>query len=314
MHAIIVILLCLSALQTQPNAAVVVLKQTNVSGLLSGSGMATYDDKLYACGDDDPYLFMLNHQGYVEDSFHIYKAQSKSDVRISKAIKPDFEAVAAYETEDEKGLLVFGSGSKALPREVIVKLTDLPHNVSITTYQVSTLYSYLKRKLHIKHADFNIEGASTWDNNIILLNRGDNSLITFPLQDLLEYLNENDTEIIQPDQYFYELKTINGHSSTFSGASLLPGTHTLTFTASVEVSNNSYDDGAILGSFVGMIDMHRLTDKTPTMHRVAADNGWFTGKIEAIELEVESQEHYIFSAITDDDDGSTRFLKLRYKK
>lgn len=301
-----------SIISTTPNVRVI--SQHIVPAFLSGSGMALHDGTLYACGDDDPYLYALTIEGHVKDSFHIYKEQIQSQARISKSIKPDYEAIAWFESEKEKGLLIFGSGSKSPERDVITKITDPNGSANIKNYQVSGLYSHLKQTLHINQADFNLEGATIWQDEIVLLNRGDNALIKFPLKALLEYLNNGIVDKIKPQRFFFELEAIGGHTGTFSGATILEGTDKLMFSASVEVSDNAYNDGDILGSFVGFIDLGNLSVKTPKMYRVADDNDWFLGKIEAMELHNETSEYLIFSAITDDDNGSTGFLKIEYPK
>ena len=53
----------------------------------------------------------------------------------------------------------------------------------------------------------------------------------------------------------YALPTINGIEAGFTGATAFKNESKIIFTAAVENTDNPYDDGEILGSFIRLIDI-----------------------------------------------------------
>src|SRR5690606_13507364 len=89
-------------------------------------------------------------------------------------------------------------------------------------------------------------------------NRKKNLIIKFQYKALLSYI-KGERDFPEPEIKQYSLPKINGIEAGFSGATALLGEPRIIFTASVENTDNAYDDGEILGSFIGMINISNNT-------------------------------------------------------
>src|SRR5690606_31605005 len=101
---------------------------------------------------------------------------------------------------------------------------------------------------------------------------------------------------------------INGMEAGFSGATILQ--NKLIFTASVEDTPNAIDDGEILGSYVGIIDLQHLTDQMqPPCVRVSDDSRPLHIKVEAVAVTASTDTRAELLLFTDPDGGHSELLK-----
>ncbi|MBK8681072.1 MAG: hypothetical protein IPN31_04040 [Bacteroidetes bacterium] len=102
---------------------------------------------------------------------------------------------------------------------------------------------------------------------------------------------------------------INGIEAGFSGATALKGEPKIIFTASVENTNNAYDDGEILGSVIGVIDISNNTISDAIIY-CQIPNTDINLKVESVTVEEEIAKGKIkVILITDDDQGNSTILK-----
>jgi hypothetical protein len=102
----------------------------------------------------------------------------------------------------------------------------------------------------------------------------------------------------------YDCLPINGVASGFSGAtaSILMGR--LIVTTSVEDTDNAYDDGCVLGSFVGWVPIAERS-RSENYVFVQIESGQHALKVESVAVEHEHSEDEMTVLMTTDSDGGT---------
>lgn len=220
------------------------------SEMPSGSGISKLGNRYFVIGDDSPFLFELDESFKIIKKYPLYDTSILEGVRIPKKIKPDFEAI---ERISDHELIIFGSGSKSPTRDICVRIL-LQDSFHIETYNIEKFYQTLKDLEEMEGAELNIEAAAYWDGNLSLFNRSNNLILTFDYIELLDYLKK-DLPLTKMELCQVKLPKIKGIQAGLSGAEALTESNNIIFTASVEASENSYLDGKVLGSFIGILDI-----------------------------------------------------------
>ena len=215
-----------------------------IIGIGSASGLVYKDNALWIIGDNSGFLYEyhidtkdLNRHPLIENPTE----------NILKKDKPDFEAISAF-GED---LYIFGSGSTEKRNKMIqVNATD---KKIIATTDLSDLYAVMQSFGKIKPEDFNLEGAIYDGKSWYLLNRGNgssnkNALFTIEGENLT-----NQFAILSND---YKLPKIKGVRTSFTDAILVE--NTIYFLATAEDTKSTYEDGEVLGSIIGSIDLKTM--------------------------------------------------------
>ncbi len=283
---------------------ITVLDKIKIEKIPSGSGIIKSEDKYYIIGDDSPFLFTLNKEFKVISTTGLLDTVNFSDKRITKSKKPDFEAL---ELIGKNEVVVFGSGSKSPQRNIFMRIL-LKDSIIVEKYDISDLYNNLRNLPILNDSELNIEAAAFRNNQIFLFNRKKNLIIRFDYKDLLTYL-KGEIAFPKPVIRQFLLPKINGIESGFSGATALKGEPKIIFTASVENTNNAYDDGEILGSFIGMIDIsnNNISDQ---FNYCQIPNTEENLKAESVSIEKEiSTGKTKVVLITDDDKGNSTIIK-----
>ena len=204
-------------------------------------------------GDDLPFL-------------GVFDASSKDPGRLRRVLpgaaeKPDLEVLTVlppFESHPHGALLGLGSGStSARDRGFAWGLAaDGSLHGEPLQLDLAPLYSLLREHLEA----LNVEGAAVMGDELWLLQRGNseqgvNLVVSLELAEVLESLLRDRT-LAAPElrgMLAFDLGELEGAALTFSDASPLGG-ELLVFTASAEDSSSGRQNGAILGSVVGMID------------------------------------------------------------
>lgn len=272
--------------------------------------MAQLGRTIYAVGDDDPFLWMLSADGGIREKRALWDSGTVKNGRIPKRIKPDFEAVTPFPLHSDTVLIVFASGSKSPQRDVLM-LVDLRNGGRAERLPADTAFFRKLRAEVTPH--LNLEGAAFRSGELILLNRSDNRMIRILQSEFSEFLNSGKVDPLTFEVHRYALPVLSGDSATFSGASVMSDGRTLLFSASVEATKNAVDDGKIRGSYTGILDLAR-PENPPVIALVTTKNGRpYLGKIEAAEGLFLDDGSIAVTAITDNDDGTTQFLKLIFQ-
>lgn len=272
----------------------------------SASGIAKFKESFYVIGDDSPYLFQIDKNFDLVSKTLIHSSKKLDGDRIPKISKPDFEAM---EMISETELLVFGSGSKSPERDVCVWV-ELGSELPYKEYDISLFYDYLRNLKIMQGFELDIEGLAIDGELLYLLNRGRNILFTFSLREFIAYCKSGINFPI-PQTTLYSLPKINGLHAGFSGATILENNSYLIFTASVEDSPNAYDDGDILGSFIGAIELNNGKVAEDFLIKEIPNPG-FPLKVESVIVNTiisETQRDLIL--VTDNDGTPSEILSVR---
>lgn len=275
-------------------------KYINLENVPSGSGIQKSGNIYYVIGDDSPFLFSLNKNFEVISKVALIDGVDHTVPRIAKSEKPDFEAM---EMIGEKELLVFGSGSLSPQRDVLIRIL-LEEPPTVEKYQITDLYDSLRNLPILRDSELNIEAAAFHNNRLFLFNRRKNVIFNFDYTDLFAHIS-GDRVFPNPEIVEFDLPKINGIEFGFSGATTLKGQSKIIFTASVEDTPNAYDDGEILGSIIGMIDIEN--DKVKDTFRYCPiPNTEENLKVESVTVDEEiSAGKTKVILVTDDDLGNS---------
>jgi len=216
----------------------------HIIGIGSASGIFYKDNSLFIVGDNSGFLYE-----YHIDSQHLNRhplIENPSE-NIPKKDKPDFEALTCF----ENSIYVFGSGSTS-KRNLMVEF-GWTQKKKIASDNLADLYTKMQNFASIKPEDFNIEGVIHDGENWYFLNRGNgisnkNTLFSFYTKKLNQEFNMRSND--------YELPKINGIVSSFTDAVLVDSK--IYFLATAENTQSTYDDGEVLGSIIGRIDLKTM--------------------------------------------------------
>lgn len=281
-------------------------EHNELKGIPSASGIEITDSEIYVIGDNSPFLFKLNKNYEIIDKIHLFPEGNFADSIIEKTRKPDLEALAKG-NEEGSVLLAFGSGSKSPERDIMVEI-DLSAKIS-SEYSLTSFYSNLRAVAGLTIEQLNIEAAEVYQEHLYLFNRGENLIIKCSLPGFMAYLKKN-AEMPGLEVFRIQLPDIEGIPSGFSGASLDPENGILFFTATVENTDNWIDDGEVLGSFIGLIELKDLKDGIkPDNIAILLDKNYLKIKVESIAvLPPFRKENAELVMVTDSDGGISEVL------
>ena len=284
-----------------------ILSENPVPGLPSASGVEIIGPVAYVIGDDSPFIYQLD-AATLAPIGRIALFEAAADFatgRIAKPVKPDLECMVALTWPDGRaGLLLLGSGSRPnrargwfVPTE-----NPVPEPVDLTA-----IYAILAAHLPAGVV-LNLEAAATTATELLLfqrtVGRADAALLFgLPLAETLAFLTRP-TAADPPavHQLVFELPLIGGCPAGFSGATFVDGR--LFVSASVENTADAVLDGAVLGSFVGVVD---VAAHTATFAQLAwADGRPYFGKVEGLAVRQQLADgQFELLLVTDDDAGGS---------
>ncbi|MFY7739970.1 MAG: DUF6929 family protein [Flavobacterium sp.] len=215
-----------------------------IIGLGSASGLIYQDNTIFAIGDNSSYLYEYHIDS---NKLERHALAENSEENIPKSIKPDFEAITKY----QDSLYLFGSGS-TVNRTIMVQVDAKSKNV-IKSQDLSDLYLAMQSFGKIAEEDFNLEGAIFNGETWFLFNRGNgktnkNVVFTIDGKNLA-----NEFRIVANE---YKLPKIKGIRTSFTDAILVDDK--IYFLATAENTDSTYNDGEVLGSIVGRIDVKKM--------------------------------------------------------
>ena len=260
-----------------------------INGIGAASGIINYNNELKIIADDSNFLY-----SYHLDNKHLQTTLLKnSDINeyIPKKDKPDFESIV----EINDTLYIFGSGS-SINRNQLIKYN--PNNQSLERIDISSIYKELKNKFHIAQPDFNIEGAVSIANDILLFNRGNG-----PEQK--NGVFKLDSKTLYPSSFTpIELPSIQGVPTGFTDA-VYTG-EKIYFIAAAEDVASTYLDGEVKGSLLGCLNTETLSlDFTKHLSNKHKFEGITVLKKE------DSEITFILCEDNDDDNKNANLYKLK---
>jgi hypothetical protein len=211
----------------------------HIIGIGSASGLIYKDNNLFVIGDNSGFLYEYNIES---KNLQRHEIIENAIENIAKSEKPDFEAITHF----GDNLYVFGSGSTA-KRNKMIQINTLEKEIS--TNDLTDLYSVMQSFGEIKPEDFNIEGAVYTGEEWYLFNRGNGKLAKNVLFTIQGKNLVNEFNILSNN---YKLPKTKGVRSSFTDAVALD--NKIYFLSTAEDTDSTYNDGEILGSFIGCID------------------------------------------------------------
>ena len=229
----------------------------HIIGIGSASGLIHKDNSLFIIGDNSGFLheYSLN-----SNDLKRHPLVENPIENTPKKDKADFEAITLF----GDSFYIFQSGSTE-KRNNMLQVNSIDNKVTAIN-DLAPLYAVMQDFAVIKQKDFNIEGAVYTGENWYLLNRGNGSshknvLFTITAKNLT-----NDFQILSNA---YKLPKIKGIRSSFTDAVLIEDT--LYFLATAEDTDSTYNDGEVLGSLIGSIDLKTMkinfTQKISSNHK-----------------------------------------------
>lgn len=214
-----------------------------ITGIGSASGLVYTDNSLFIISDNSGFLYEYHMDSVALKQHSLIDNASEN---ILKKNKPDFEAIALKGKE----LHIFGSGSTEKRNRQFIFNTKT-HQVSEENLQ--PLYQKIKTRVNISDDDLNIEGALYYKDKMYLFQRGNGANSHNGIAIISTNPNENDAIQFQP----VKLPKIKHVETTFTDAIVVGDK--IYFLAAAEDTNSTYDDGEVLGSIIGCMDIKTFT-------------------------------------------------------
>lgn len=262
----------------------------NIKGIGSASGLIYHDNILFIISDNSTYLYQ-----YVIDKDLVLKFPlvKEPQENIAKAEKPDLEAITSFGNQ----LFIFGSGSTE-KRNRMFSL-DLS-NDKLQTNDLKQLYTFLKQVANLEADELNIEGAICINKSMLLFQRGNgqnskNGIFIVPDN------QENPVHFIPIDLPF-----IDDVQTSFTDA-IVVDEH-IYFLASAEDTNSTYEDGEVLGTIIGKLNLRSFELEDAVIISE-------TRKFEGITLHEKNEKEITFLLCEDNDTEvlESKIYKLNFK-
>lgn len=233
------------------------VKEKSSTNVRSLSGLINYQGLVIGVSDEFYGLFVRSG---CEDLFFDFAEATSNGLNYleRKKVKFDHESISFNCIDGVDYLLTFPSLSKSNRDQLgLIKISD-PLSFSAQNFAISGLRSCLEKT----NRDINVEGHFVSSDILYLLNRGNQS---FP-NELISIGNANNwfSHVIKEssdDNFVYSVHRKNvdlgsyyGHSLQWTDA-LFESPSKILFLATIEKTTNSYDDGQVLGSFLGRYDL-----------------------------------------------------------
>ncbi|ESU26336.1 hypothetical protein FLJC2902T_28190 [Flavobacterium limnosediminis JC2902] len=266
-----------------------------IIGIGSASGLIHKDNQLFVIGDNSGYLYEYQ---ITNNELKRHPLSENLSENIPKKDKPDFEAI----TEFDGKFYVFGSGSTEKRNKMVT--LDAKSKEIIATTDLSDLYLVMQTFAELPQDDLNIEGAVYNGSEWFFFNRGNgakgkNIIFTVQGKNLTEEFNIISTE--------FELPKIKGIRASFTDAVLV--NKKIYFLATAENTKSTYNDGEVMGSLIGRIDLEKM--KIDFTQKITD-----TLKLEGLTLFQETDKEIVFLLCEDNDTSElkTGIHKLVLKK
>jgi len=271
----------------------------------SGSGIEFYDNKIYLVGDDAARVFVSNTKWKKQEEINLFES---NEARIPRKRKADMEATTILHIDKMAYLLIMGSGSADMRNKGILLNIETRDKTEI---DYAVFYQRLKAS---GIADLNIEGAAEVSDYLVLCNRGNKSnpanQLIITSKDFFRNQKSAPIQLLDADLSEYE------GTMALSGACYSYKHDWLIFTTSMEDTADSYNDGAIGKSYLGIIEdaYRKITKQRVRVNELidlSATNKKFDGfKIESVCIQSERRHRMKLHLVADNDDGESHLFKI----
>lgn len=293
----------------KPTMNISIDRKLPLTDIPSASGIENDGEFLWIIGDNSPYIFQLNKDYQIQNKYTIsfgLKTEPLTST-ISKEDKKDFEAMTMLDWEGESCIFLFGSGSKAPQRNEGLLLSH--KGEVLESFDLTDFYGLIQDEAKLDDEDLNLEAATVLDDKLYLFNRGKNKLISMKTSHFVAYLEKKDKGIKMKSNTI-DLPEIDGVKAGFSGATSDVENKRILFSASVENTSNWVDDGAVLGSFIGVIVPDEIQQHYTPLCTLIQENEPLLVKVESLTVITSSTKSTKVAAVTDSDGSESEVIEL----
>jgi hypothetical protein len=249
-----------------------------IIGISSSSGLVYENNNLFLISDSSTFLYEYQIEKNQLTKISLFENSSEN---IVKKEKPDFESILKI----EKSLYIFGSGSTEKRRKGIeYQIEQQKSNLIDLTH----LFSKIEETTGIDRENINIEGVVKYLNNWLFFQRG-NGIASQNGVIIIEGLLTSPHKI-----NFIPIELVNENeiNATFTDAILVE--NKIYFLATAEDSKSTYDDGLVLGSWIGLLDVDNF--KVKFIQKISSEN-----KFEGLTVFKKSTDEISFLLCEDND-------------
>ena len=288
--------------------------------LSAASGLVRIDKRLYVVADDELHLGVFDDDTDATPSedgqgtlMRLLDGHLPEDKSERKKAKPDLECLTLLPPLPgcpSGAMLALGSGSRPNRETGVLVALDvhgLP-NGRMTVVDLASLYAPLRKRF----VDLNIEGALVVDDELLVLQRGNqglavNACIRYDWSSVAPWLAG--CQVQPPAAKSVQLLALGSVGGVplglTDGAALQGGAWA--FSAVAENTDNSYQDGACVGSAIGTVGPD---GKVQQLHTLQA-----APKVEGISVLADG-DAWVCTLVTDPDDPglASQLLEVRFIK
>lgn len=282
-----------------------------LKAISAGSGIERFDGHWWVVGDDVEMIYKLDDKYRIVDEIP-FKSEANNE-RLPKPTKPDLEMLSCFQHDGNEYLLAAGSGAVAKYREKGYLIKSGQNK--ICALDLEKLYISFRNALgFIEIGQLNLEGLCSNDELLFWLNRGGvdgkNAISEMKICDFIQFINEAKIPDIKVQEF--QLKSIDGIKAGFSGCAYIESSDAILFCASAEDTSNSYDDGKVLGSYLGMISSKQYKEGS-YQHIPIMESGdkHFKQKLESIAVKEADDKTMCLVGVCDNDDGITVLVEMK---
>jgi hypothetical protein len=157
----------------------------------------------------------------------------------------------------------------------------------------------------------NLEGVCFRKGWLHFFHRGNISgtsvLITLLWKDFLRFQNGASSFLADKIQ----LPTVQNIFPGISGATLIPETNDILFTASLEQTENVIDDGVVMGSMIGILRFSKSSIKNPEVVILPADEMTQPVKLESIAIQSMRGNEITALCVSDMEQSTSQLLEIK---
>ncbi len=264
-----------------------------IMGISSTSGLVYEKNSLFLISDSSSFLYEYQIEKNQLIKISLFE---NSHENIIKKEKPDFESILKI----ENSLFLFGSGSTEKRRKGIEY--QLEHKKPILI-DLTQLFTKIEEITGIDQENINIEGVVKHQSKWLFFQRGNGTAS----QNGVIIIEGSLTSPLKTNFIPIQLTNENGINATFTDAVLIG--NKIYFLAAAEDSKSTYEDGLVLGSWIGYLDVDHFEVKF--IQKISSKN-----KFEGLTIYKNSAEEISFLLCEDNDTEEmiSNIYKLNIKK
>lgn len=316
----------------------------------AASGVEVQGDTAFIVGDNSVFLYVVDCASMtVRSKVPLAPIPDGTDgADIPKAVKPDFECITTLPSVPgapaaSLRIAAIGSGSKRGKRDGVAIVTvasgggagDVPHVAPLQS--ATALFDALRGDARVVGtAKLNLEGATLVRSDLLVLAHrgnvdGNNSIVSVRASEFEASCRDASLPAPEYGVSLWKLPTLESWDAGVSGVATVDLSavglvgEVLLFSASYEATRSEIDDGATLGSVIGIAPASIVPEpgtfttsvyEPPSVLVRSTDGSVFVGKIEGVALldatrRADGVVELTVLAVTDPDGDASQYLKVK---